>query len=145
MPVWGLFANAFVVFIIGCVYLGSTTAFNAIIGSCLVLMHVSIAIPIAFLMLRGRHSSSLPQKNGSSGILGWAFNAGAVGWATVVTIFYCFPFSVPATSGSMNYACAVLAIMAVFGTLTWFIYANKHYEGPQVNLERLREASMAKY
>ena len=87
VPFWGLFANAFVVFIIGCAYLGSTTAFNAIICSCLILMHVSIAIPIAFLMLRGRDPSLLPEKNCNFGLLGCVFNAGAVGWAVIVTIF----------------------------------------------------------
>lgn len=43
VPVWALVANNAVVFIIGCVFLGSSTAFNAFIGTGLILQQVTYA------------------------------------------------------------------------------------------------------
>ena len=50
VPVWALCANSGVVFIIGCIYLGSSTAFNAFIGTGLMLQLLTFAIPTALLL-----------------------------------------------------------------------------------------------
>lgn len=140
VPVWALIANAVVVFVMGCIYLGSTVAFNAIVGTCLILMHVTIAIPILFLMASGRDSRFLPEKgHWNMGVAGWLFNFISVIWALIVLVFYCFPATNPTSGSAMNYASAVLGVMALFGAVNWFVYARRHYEGPQINLVRLME------
>ena len=143
VPVWALLANALVVFIMGCIYLGSTTAFNAIVGTSLILMHMTIAIPIALLMLSGRDHRFLPEKgHWNMGTAGWFFNFMSVAWALLVLVFYCFPSTNPTSGSGMNYASVVLAVMALFAVINWFAYANRRYEGPRVNLERFREISV---
>ena len=54
VPVWSLLFNYAIMFIIGCIYLGSSSAFNAFIGTGLVLQHISYAFPAVLLMCRKR-------------------------------------------------------------------------------------------
>lgn len=138
VPVWALLFNAFVVFVMGCIYLGSQVAFNAIVGTCLILMHLSIAIPIVFLMVSGRAQRFLPRKgHWNMGAFGWLFNFFTVGWSLITLIFYCFPTTNPTTSGMMNYAVAVLAVFMLCAVVNWFVYANRRYQGPKIDMAKL--------
>jgi len=141
VPVWALFFNATIVFIMGCIYLGSTTAFNSIIGTCLITLHTCIAIPVFFLMLSGRDSrvigANRMENKWHLGAAGWLFNGVTVAWTVVITIFYCFPTATPVTGSTMNYAVAVLAVFAIVGVVNWFVYARTRFEGPKINLANL--------
>ena len=138
VPVWAILANAVVVFIMGCIYLGSTIAFNAVVGTSLILMHIGIAIPVLFLMLKGRSREYLPSKGHFYwGAAGWLFNFVTVAWAFIILIFYCFPPTNPTSGGTMNYASAVLGVMLLFGIINWFIYARKRYTEPRIDLVKL--------
>ena len=81
VPIWCLIFNAFWVMVEGCIYVASTTAFNAILSSCITLGMVSYAIPCALLLYQKRTSQVLPQNRTFK--LRWGF-----GWfanaATVV-------------------------------------------------------------
>ena len=140
VPVWALIANAFVVFILGCVHLGSTSAFNAIVATAVILMHITFAITAGLKMLRRRAQHFLPEKKSgwswNLGKAGWLFDSITVVWGFITLIFYCFPTSNPTTGSSANYAAAVLAVMTLFAVINWFSYARRHYDGPRVNLER---------
>jgi choline transport protein len=103
VPVWALIANSAVIFIIGCVYLGSTTAFNAMIATGLILQQISYAIPAALLLYRKRSTTYLPtSRYFKLGYFGWVANALTVVMAVVATIFYNFPAVMPVTSSSMS-------------------------------------------
>lgn len=143
VPVWALIANTSVVFIMGCIYLGSTAAFNAIVATSLILMHMTFAIAAGLKMMRRRASRFLPEKSPgwswNLGIMGWVFDFITVAWGFITLIFYSFPTTTPTTGSSANYAAAVLAVMAVFAVINWFAYAKKNYKGPRIDLEKLRE------
>ncbi|KAI7363519.1 amino acid transporter [Hortaea werneckii] len=104
VPVWALCANAAVIFIIGCVYLGSSTAFNAFIGTGLILQLITFAIPAALLLLRRRSAQYLPKsrKFKVPAVIGWVANAGTVGFTVIVTIFWCLPTVFPVASSNMS-------------------------------------------
>lgn len=104
VPVWALVANNSIVFIIGCIYLGSSTAFNAFIGTGLVLQQVTYAIPAALLMYRGRSSRFLPVNRPFKLIwpLGWMVNFFTVAFAIIVVIFYNFPVILPVGASNMS-------------------------------------------
>ena len=126
VPVWALVFNAFVVFVLGCVFLGSSTgacgrslrapppssiwltrprhvAFNAIVGTTLVLQQLSYAFPAALLMWQRRHPQFLPSKGRFNlGAFGWVANAVTVGWAMLSLVIYSLPVSLPATSSNMS-------------------------------------------
>jgi choline transport protein len=103
VPVWALLSNSAVIFIIGCVYLGSTTAFNAMIATGLILQQISYAIPAVLLMYRGRSTTFL-QRNRSFrlGPFGWVANILTAVMAIIATVFYNFPTVMPVTPSNMS-------------------------------------------
>ncbi|EWY81964.1 hypothetical protein FOYG_16169 [Fusarium oxysporum NRRL 32931] len=134
VPVWALIANSAVIFIIGCVYLASTTAFNAFIGSGLLLQQCSFAFPAALLLWNKRSDAVLPKTRSTNlGVFGWICDIVTVLFALLCTVMYCFPVSLPVTAGNMNYSCVVVGIMFLFTALNWFLHAQKHYKGPRLN------------
>lgn len=104
VPVWSLIFNFLVMFIIGCIYLGSSSAFNAFIGSGLVLQHISYAFPAALLMYRMRSEEWLPASRSFRlpSFAGWTVNAITIGFALLVLIFYDFPTVLPVTGSNMS-------------------------------------------
>ncbi|KIW37309.1 hypothetical protein, variant [Exophiala oligosperma] len=134
VPVWSLVANAFVVLIIGCIYLGSSTAFNAFIGTSLLLQQITYAFPAALLMYRKRKARYLPVNRPFKlpGAFGWIANFATVAFAVVVLIFYNFPVVLPVIGSTMNYTSAVIAAMALFAAINWFIHARTKYHGPRL-------------
>lgn len=103
VPVWALVANAGVIFIIGCIYLGSSTAFHAFVGSSLLLQQCSFAIPAALLLWHRRSDAVLPKNRSVNlGIFGWISNVITVLFAILITIMYCFPVTMPVTGSNMS-------------------------------------------
>jgi len=107
VPVWSLIFNFVVMFIIGCIYLGSSSAFNAFIGTGLVLQHISYAIPAALIMYRKRSKIWLPRDRSFRlpSVAGWIVNAITIGFAILVSIFYNFPTALPVTGTNMSKLC----------------------------------------
>jgi choline transport protein len=108
VPVYALMFNSFVVFIIGFIYLGSTSAFNAFIATGLILQQTTYAIPAALLMVKRCRKSSreevLPRNRPFRlpSIVGWTVNIATVVFAVIVMVFYNFPAVVPVTGSSMS-------------------------------------------
>lgn len=104
VPVWALVANNTIVFIIGFIFLGSSTAFNAFIGTSLILQQVTYAIPAALLMYRRRSSRFLPANRPFKlfNPFGWMVNFFTVAFAVVVLIFYDFPVILPVSGSNMS-------------------------------------------
>ncbi|KAH7008648.1 amino acid/polyamine transporter I [Ilyonectria destructans] len=133
VPMFALLANGVVVAIIGCVYLGSTSAFNAMVSTGLILLQTSFAFPAALLLWRKRSVRFLPKNRPFRlGPFGWVANCLTIVFAVVTLIFYCLPTVLPVTAGNMNYACAVIGVMSIFGSINWFGYASKNYKGPSM-------------
>ena len=161
VPVWSLLFNYAIMFIIGCIYLGSSSAFNAFIGTGLVLQHISYAFPAVLLMYRKRSEIWLPASAPFKlpGVVGWVVNIVTVCFAVVVLIFYDFPTVMPVTGSNMSeysntlisyhgimmlmclpdYTVAVLGVMAIFAALNWVVYARKVYKGPRLRRTAGRE------
>ncbi|KAM6517510.1 hypothetical protein FSOLCH5_008473 [Fusarium solani] len=135
VPAWGLVANAFIVFILGCIYLGSSVAFNAVAGSSIILQMLSFSIPALLLMLRKRSADVLPPGRFIQlpNWVGWTANMTVVIFSVIEIIFFNFPPTFPTTGSSMNYASVVLFVTFVLAVLNWIVYARKHYEGPTIS------------
>lgn len=104
VPVWALVTNSCLVFLAGCVYLISSTAFSALINSSIILQIISFAMPCALLMLRGRSERVLPTDRAFKvpSWLGWTANAVVVIAAIIETIFFDFPAAIPISIASMS-------------------------------------------
>jgi choline transport protein len=104
VPVWALLLNGFIVFIIGFIYLGSSTAFNAFIGTGLILQQITYAIPAALLVYRRRSTNYLPSNRPFKlfGPMGWVANLATIAFAIVVLVFYNFPVVLPVSGSNMS-------------------------------------------
>jgi hypothetical protein len=96
--------------IYGLIYLDSTTAFNSIITSAVMLLNLSYAIPPAILVTRGR-AQCLPKRPLGLSRWGNICNVFAPLWITVLGIMSCFPPELPVALGSMNYSAPVLVAL----------------------------------
>jgi amino acid transporter len=119
---------------VGCIYVGNTTAFNAFVGSFVVLTTISYGIPIAAHLLT-RRKSVLPGPF-HLGRWGWPINVLSLLYIIFSDILFCFPFVQPVTAANMNYVCVIVGGFLTFVTCWWLFRARNDYEGP-VSEERL--------
>jgi amino acid transporter len=116
--------------LLGFIYLGNTTAFNAILSMAIIGMYSSYALPIIqMLWARGRIIGSNdygPFKLGP--ILGPVANVISLIWITVVIIFSVFPSSMPVIPQSMNYSIVVMTGWALFGIVYYIFYGRFKFE-----------------
>ena len=109
VPIWALLINSAMVSILGCIYLGSSTAFNSLVSTGLILQQLSFAFPaVLMLHLRWVGGAKLEEKVPSSrgfklpagtGVLANIFS---VILALLALIFYDFPVILPVTVNNMS-------------------------------------------
>jgi len=90
-----------IIAVLGFVYLGSTTAFNALVGCNVLLANISFAFPIA-LLLFGRRKHLKPSQFPLGKVLGPIINATALAWIIFMVIFFDFPFTMPVAADNMS-------------------------------------------
>lgn len=130
MPLWSTVASAALATILGCIYIGSTTAFNAFVGSFLLLSTSSYLAALLPHLLTGRKNIEYGPFR-LAGWLGFAVNGVACGYMLVWFVIYSFPYSLPATAASMNYACLIWGGLTLLVGLWWLVQARHGYEGPK--------------
>ncbi|KAL2833979.1 amino acid/polyamine transporter I [Aspergillus pseudoustus] len=136
IPLYALILNGVCVFLVGIVYVCSSTAFNSFISTTVIVAQISFAIPALLLILRRRAPHYLPTNRPFKvpTIVGYVSNIICIIWAIILTVFFCFPTLLPVTGGNMNYASVVLVVMLLIGLANWFAYARKHYHGPRLEM-----------
>lgn len=115
------------VIVLGCIYLGSDTAFAAFVGSFAVLGFLSYISAILPHLLRKRNS--IQPGPFYMGKFGFAVNAIACLFIAAFTVIFCFPFALPVTAADMNYTCLMVGGCTVFVAIFWLFRRSK-YEGP---------------
>ncbi|PGH00655.1 hypothetical protein AJ80_09146 [Polytolypa hystricis UAMH7299] len=118
------------IIILGCIYVGSTTAFNAFIGSFILLSSLSYLTAILPHLLSGR-TSIKPGYFFMRGWLGFVVNAFSCGYIIVFIVIFCFPFSLPTDAASMNYTSLITGGLSLLVT-GWWVFRQGNYEGPKV-------------
>ncbi|ODV85797.1 hypothetical protein CANARDRAFT_27887 [[Candida] arabinofermentans NRRL YB-2248] len=110
--------SSVIVALVGFVYLGSTTAYNALVTGCITFLVLSYAIPVVFLLKLKRNIKHGPFWLGKIGLFS---NIVLLCWTLFVLVFFSFPSVMPATRDTMNYAsCATVGVIA-YGVIYWFI------------------------
>lgn len=104
--------------VIGCIYMGSTTAYNAIVIGCIVFLLLSYAVPVVFLLLKGR--DNIYHGPFWMGKIGLVSNYVVLFWAAFATIFYSLPEVMPVTAGNMNYVSVVIVIYLAYCVIYWY-------------------------
>ncbi|ABN64750.1 predicted protein [Scheffersomyces stipitis CBS 6054] len=111
--------------IIGCIYMGSTTAYNAMVIGCIIFLLMSYAVPVVFLLMKGRDNI----KHGPFwlGKIGLFANIVLLVWTVFTTIFYSFPPVMPVTAGNMNYVSVVVGVFGAYCIIYWFARGKKKF------------------
>jgi choline transport protein len=111
---------------LGCIYLGSSTAFNSMLGAAVTINNTAYLIPIATNMLTGRRN--MFKGTFHMGKWGWLVNSVTVCWLIFAIVFFSFPYSMPVTVESMNYTCVVIGSLPILIMAWWFIGGRQYRE-----------------
>lgn len=133
-PVNATCGMAAMVTCLGCIYVGSTTAFQALISSFIVLSTLSYAGAIVPHLLTGR-KNIVPGPYVMPGIWGWFVNIAAVAYIAVTVVFFCFPFTLPVTVQNMNYTSVITVGLMAIVSFWWLVRGMTRYKGPIYSME----------
>lgn len=118
-----------IITVLGCIYVGSTTAFNAFVGSFVVLSSLSYVTAILPHLLSGR-SNITPGRFWMKGMIGYVVNAISSLYIISFIVIYCFPAALPVDAASMNYSCLITGGLTTFVAAWWFVRQHD-YVGPR--------------
>ncbi|KAJ5109796.1 Amino acid/polyamine transporter I [Penicillium argentinense] len=133
-PVRATVAMSAMVTCLGCIYVGSTTAFQALISSFIVLSTLSYFGAICPHVLTGRRNI-VPGPFYMGKHLGMAVNIVSLLYILVTVIFFCFPLVMPATVQNMNYTSVITVGLMTLTALWWFVRGKSEYRCPQFSFE----------
>lgn len=125
LPINANLMSCFWAAIVGCIYMGSSTAYNAMVTGCITFLLFSYAIPIVCLLLKGRNNI----KHGPFwlGKFGLFSNIVTLCWTVFCAVFFSFPFTMPAESDTMNYASVVIVGLVLYAIIYWFVRGHKKF------------------
>jgi len=130
MPVWALALSTVVDCLLGCIYFGSSAAFNSFTGVATICLSMSYGVPVLVLLVRRRELvKGSPYSLGKFGTL---INIICVVWIVFAVVIFCMPVSLPVDSSTMNYASVVFAGFAAIAIAWYFAYARRNFHGPPV-------------
>jgi choline transport protein len=121
----GLMTTAF-----GAITLGSHAAFSDLVGSFVILTTASYALAIGGHLFSGR--KNLPQGPFWMGKTGYVINAIAVVSIIFFNIIFCFPYSLPVATPTMNYNSVILVGVTFLTAFWWLVHGNRNYPGPKL-------------
>ncbi|KAI5304567.1 hypothetical protein KEM56_006339 [Ascosphaera pollenicola] len=123
----------FLTTVLGCIYMGSETAFTAFVSSFVVMTTISYLAAILPNLLHKR--CEIPR--GAffmHGALGFVVNGIACAFIIVFVVIFCFPAQLPVDAPTMNYTCLMAGGLTVF-ILAWWFIKQKEYVGPALSKE----------
>lgn len=130
VPLWAIGLSTVVDCVLGCIYFGSSAAFNSFTGVATLCLLSSYCVPIVVNMVRGRKfvkDSPYPL-----GKFGYLINGAGVVFICFASVIFCVPVSLPVTAETMNYASVVFAGFATISAIWYFAYARKNFKGPPI-------------
>jgi choline transport protein len=126
--------------ILGCIYIGNQTAFNAFVGCFAILTTMSyLAAILPHILFRRKYVK--PGPFWMPGPWGYIVTGISSAYIIVFNIIYCFPYAMPVNAASMNYSCLMSGGLTIFVSV-WYLWKRDHgYMGPHVLLEANNEVT----
>lgn len=138
MPLNSIFLTCAVCFILSLIYIGSSTAFNAIISLNTFALYISYIPPILFFFLRKVRGPPVEYGPFKLGRWGIPVNLMALAYLTYTSIWIPFPTTLPVTAQNMNYTGPITILVIIGAFIDWSISGHKRFEVPVAqNLEGL--------
>lgn len=116
--------------ILGCIYVGSTTAFNAFIGSFVILTTSSYLAALLPHIL-SRRSNVMPGPFWMNGVLGYMIHGMSCLYIAIFIVIFCFPYTLPVQASNMNYSCLIFGGLTILVSIIWIFKGRRGYSGPQ--------------
>ena len=120
-----------IVTLLGCLYVGSSTAFNAFVGSFVIFSTCSYLAALLPHIL-SRRANIIPGPFFMPGLVGYIVHGVSCSCIITVVIIYCFPYSLPVSALSMNYASLITGGLTIFVAAWWFWVGKRGYKGPPI-------------
>ncbi|KAK1750375.1 choline transport protein [Echria macrotheca] len=128
LPLNAMMLSMAIQIVLGLIYFGSSTAFNAFSGVGVITLTLSYAAPIVSSMIERR--AQMKSAKFPLGKLGWFCNIIAVGWTALAVPLFCMPAYIPVTAATVNYAPVVFVAFTAVSGVWYFVWGRKHYRGP---------------
>ena len=135
VPLEALGLTNLVVLIFGCIFLGSSSAFNAIVSASVVALGLSYGIPVAINCMRGRRMLPSTRAFVLPEWFAWFANLLGIAYVILTTVLFVFPPELPVSGSSMNYCIVAFGIVLIISMIQWFVDGRKNYTGPKVELD----------
>jgi amino acid transporter len=135
MPLYALILSTVVDCLLGCIYFGSSAAFNSFTGTATIALSTSYGVPVLVNLVQGR--KAVRHSVFSLGKFGTVINVICVVWICFSCVIFCMPVSLPVDASSMNYASVVFFGFAAVAFAWYFAYARKNFKGPPVDREAM--------
>ncbi|KAM0512602.1 hypothetical protein ACHAPE_008626 [Trichoderma viride] len=142
VPINALLWTTAWVIIFGCIFLGSSSTFNAITAASVIALGVTYAIPPLINVLRGRKMLPESRPFKLPNWLGWICNIVGICWAILTTVLFVFPPVIPVTGSNMNYAIVAFGVILLISGGTWIFDGRKNYKGPLVEIQGVFEGTV---
>ena len=124
--------------VLALINIGSTAAFNSIVGLLVAADFTSYGLSIFCIMLKRIRGEELLPSRWSMGKLALPVNILAVAYIIFTMIMSFFPTSiVDLTPESMNWSVLVYFIVLGFALVMYFFHGQYVYKGPVVNVRKL--------
>lgn len=136
VPLEALGLTNLVVVVFGCIFLGSSSAFNAIISASVVALGLTYGIPVAVSVLRGRKMLPHNRAFKMPEPLAWTANLIGVAYTILTTVLFVFPPVLPVTGPNMNYCIVAFAVVVIISMIQWIVDGRKNYTGPKVDIDQ---------
>lgn len=131
IPLWGLVLSTTVDCLLGCIYFGSSAAFNSFTGVATICLSTSYGLPILVNVIRGR--KAVQHATFSLGKFGFAINITTLLWISLAIFLFCMPVAVDGlTAANMNYASVVFSAFASISIVWYFVWGRKNFSGPAI-------------
>ncbi|KAJ5377118.1 uncharacterized protein N7496_004527 [Penicillium cataractarum] len=141
VPVRMILVVSFLQMLLGLIYLGSSTAFNAVLSMAILGMYASYFSPILFMLIYGRRTSAQVVRGLGAGMFnlgtrwGPLINGIALLWLLLAMVFSTFPTVEPVTPDNMNYCVVVTMGWMFIGGVYYYLFGGKkRFTGPVVEL-----------
>lgn len=129
MPLNALGLISTIAFLLSLIYIGSSTAFNAIIALTGIALHISYLCPILFFMLK-KMTGKVKMGPWSMGRWGIPVNLFSLVYLIFVIIWMPFPVGLPVNGSNMNYAGPVFGAILIGALADWAISGRKRFQVP---------------
>jgi choline transport protein len=132
--------------LVGLLYLGSYTAFNAVLSMAILGVYVSYLLPIVYMITYGR-TADKEHPHGYfrlSKIGGTVVNTAAIVWLLIGIVFSTFPSYQPVTPENMNWSVVVMGGWMMCGAVYYCVWGRKSYNGPLLEVTAMVDAQQVK-